>query len=444
MYTTESLIAELERTHARLLSLVLDLADAQRAVPWHPGINPPVWELGHAAFFYEVFVLRRLDGIAPLMPGYDPVWDSFDIDHRDRWTPGVVPDLDRTLKYADEVISRVKARILDRPLTDEALYLYRYAIFHEQMHIESQIWLRQTLGYPAPFGVRPRTPETSVQPVEDVQVPAGTWYFGMPADSGDDARDGFAFDAEKPGFSRELPGFAISPRLVTQGEFLAFVEDGGYTREDLWSFGGRKWLKALRSQDPDPVRPDEPAQGPIYWRQEGGRWYRRWFDQWLPLNPAQPMLHVSFWEAEAWCNWAGRRLPTEFEWEAAALANRPEATHRRYPWGHTPATGRADLGSMTLGTASVDDFGEGDSPLGLRQALGTAWEWTASQFLPYDGFRTDMYPFMSTLQFGYHKTTKGGSCATEAPLIRGTYRQAYLPQRRDVFTGFRTCAKEDT
>ncbi|RMF16306.1 MAG: ergothioneine biosynthesis protein EgtB, partial [Gammaproteobacteria bacterium] len=137
--------------------------------------------------------------------------------------------------------------------------------------------------------------------------------------------------------------------------------------------------------------------------------------------------------------------PTEYEWEAAALANRPGEPRRVLPWGATVAdTARGDLGAQALGTASVDDHAAGDGPFGLRQSIGTAWEWTASQFLPYDGFKVDMYPFMSTLQFGYHKTTKGGSCATDPTLIRGTYRQAYLPFRRDAFTGFRTCAREKT
>jgi iron(II)-dependent oxidoreductase len=134
-------------------------------------------------------------------------------------------------------------------------------------------------------------------------------------------------------------------------------------------------------------------------------------------------------------------LPTEFEWEAAALGLGPDSPSRRFPWGEDMVPGRADLGAERTARPAVQDYPEGASPYGCRQMLGTAWEWTASPFLPYAGFTADMYPFMSTLQFGYHKTAKGGSWATAPALIRGSYRQAYLPQRRDVFVGFRTCAK---
>ena len=143
----------------------------------------------------------------------------------------------------------------------------------------------------------------------------------------------------------------------------------------------------------------------------------------------------------AWCRWAGRRLPTEYEWEVAALGNRPGEPFRHFPWGNsTPDERLADLNGRAMAQNPVFDFPDGDSPFGCRQMTGTVWEWTSDQFLPYDGFKVDMYPFMSTLQFGDHKVTKGGGCATSSCLIRGTYRQAYLPLRNDVYTGFRTCA----
>ncbi|WP_250637460.1 SUMF1/EgtB/PvdO family nonheme iron enzyme [Marinobacter salinus] len=180
---------------------------------------------------------------------------------------------------------------------------------------------------------------------------------------------------------------------------------------------------------------------PIYWRWHEGRWQERLFDQWQRLNPDVPVTHVSYWEAEAYCNWAGRRLPTEFEWEVAALGNRPGKACRRYPWGNErPDASLADMDGQHMAQNPVFDYPEADSPFGCRQMIGAVWEWTSSQFFPYDGFRIDMYPFMSTLQFGDHKVSRGGSCATSSCLIRGTYRQAYLPQRNDVFTGFRTCA----
>ena len=150
-----------------------------------------------------------------------------------------------------------------------------------------------------------------------------------------------------------------------------------------------------------------------------------------------PVLHVSFWEAEAFCEWAGRRLPSEHEWEAAARGK----AAGNFPWGDSMDATRVDMDARYLGLTPVGALGEGASGAGCLQMLGTAWEWTSSQFLPYDGFKIDMYHYMSVLQFGDHKVTKGGSCATCSSLIRNTYRQAYFPGRTDAFTGFRTCAR---
>jgi iron(II)-dependent oxidoreductase len=325
-----------------------------------------------------------------------------------------------------------------RPLTPEDLYRYRYGLFHQHMHIESMIWARQTLGYPPPAFTWAEAPVMETTPAPgDALIPAGRYRIGVPADAPE-----FAFDAEKPGFSLDLPAFAIARTLTSNAAFLEFVEAGGYRDEAWWSWGGRKWLRDRAAADSDPARAasGQPPECPIYWRREEGVWQQRVFDRWLPLDLQAPVLHVSFWEAEAWCRWAGRRLPTEFEWEAAALGLAPDSPSRRTPWGGAPGQENADLGALRLHRLPVAALAAGESPFGCRQMLGSCWEWTASQFLPYDGFKADMYPYMSTLQFGYHKTAKGGSWATDPDLVRGSYRQAYLPQRRDVFVGFRSCA----
>ena len=442
--TREALLQELEHTRQRTRALITSLAEADLDVPYHPGVNPPLWEMGHAAFFYEVFVFNLLDGASSIDPSMDELWDSFHIDHRDRWNRELFPGLGPTLSYFDTVYERVAERIRARPLDDRTLYLNRYAIFHQNMHIESMIWCRQTVGYPAPPQASPERQAPGEPVAGDAIIPAGTWRIGMPGESADYATSDFAFDAEKPGFDIELESFAISRQLVSNAEYLAFVEDGGYQQPQYWSFGGRKWLAtevdvALVYDSAEPVL--RMTKHPLYWRSHDGRWQERLFDHWQPLNPDAPVTHVSFWEAEAYCNWAGRRLPTEYEWEVAALANRPGESFRRYPWGNSrPDVPHADLDAQAMAQNPVYDYPAGDSPFGCRQMIGGVWEWTSTQFLPYDGFRVDMYPFMSTLQFGDHKVTRGGSCATSSCLIRGTYRQAYLPLRNDVFTGFRTCA----
>lgn len=438
------LLSQLEWTRKRTESLVCSLPEEWLDVPWHPGVNPPLWEMGHAAFFYEVFVFNLLDGTPSYDPSMDDLWDSFHVEHRDRWNRDLFPGRQQTLAYFNVIYDRVAERIKTQPLTDQALYLYRYAIYHQNMHIESMIWCRQTVGYPAPAVTDLYRPAPGEPDDGDMLIPAGEWLIGMPGESARYAGDDFAFDNEKPGFTVTLDQFSMSKCLVSNRQFMAFVEDGGYKRSGLWSFGGQKWLQT--ETDVALVHgSDEPLlrlpRHPLYWRWHEDQWQERVFDRWQPLVPDAPVTHVTYWEAEAYCQWAGRRLPTEFEWEAAALGNRPGEPFRRFPWGNAaPDERRADLNGRAMARNPVSDFPEGDSPFGGRQMIGTVWEWTSSQFFPYDGFKVDMYPFMSTLQFGDHKVSRGGSCATSSCLIRGTYRQAYLPLRNDVYTGFRTCA----
>lgn len=431
IFTRESLMETLEITDRRTRDLLSDLDDAQLAVPYRPGINPPLWELGHAAFFYEVFVLRALDRAEAYMPGYDAIWDSFEIKHRERWVKGVVPNRTTVLDYYERILDAVRHRVDTRELKPEDVYLCKYAIFHQNMHLESMIWCRQTLGYPKPpfaYAARPdASGEAAVELDVDAAIPGGVYPIGMPAGSKNFATTDFAFDNEKPGFEKELKPFRIAKTLVSNETYRAFVEDGGYRNPRLWSFGGRHWLENRSA----------PIDHPPHWRRgKYGEWEERCFDNWRPLVPEVPILHVSFWEADAFCRWAGRRLPTEFEWEAAARGRGGSL----YPWGKTMMPEKVDMDGLFCGLGRVDSHPEAASVYGCLQMLGTAWEWTSSQFLPYDGFAVDMYPYMSTLQFGDHKVTRGGSSATSSCLIRNTYRQAYHPDRQDVFTGIRTCA----
>ncbi len=425
----ERLLEVFDDTDAKTFALLDDLTDEQLAVPYERGINPPVWELGHSAFFYEYFLLRPQLGIEPVMPGFDPVWDSFDIPHRERWADGVVPDKSETISYYRRVFER--ARDLVSPANnpdDETRYLGQYCVAHQCMHLESLVWSRQTLGLPAPTYSRPHEPDPdSATKRDDVTIPGDRYFIGVPPHEEGRKAENFSFDNERPGFSGSIAEFRISPTLVTQGEFLGFVEDGGYRNRDNWSFGGRYWRRHCGREQP------------AYWENRGGEWFVRRFDRTEPLSHAAPMIHVSFWEAEAFCKWAGRRLPTEFEWEAAARGSES----RKYPWGEDePTAEHADLDCSRIGTSSTIDYSQAASPFGCIQMIGTAWEWTTSQYLPFDGFCVDMYPYMSTLQFGDHKTTKGGSFATASSLIRSSYRQAYHPDRHDVFVGFRTCSKD--
>jgi iron(II)-dependent oxidoreductase len=223
---------------------------------------------------------------------------------------------------------------------------------------------------------------------------------------------------------------------VTQSEFARFVEEGGYQRREWWSEEGWRWREV------------SGAEQPLYWQREApGRWLRRAFDRMVPLEPHRPALHVNWHEAEAYCRFAGRRLPTEAEWEMAASAE-PTADgqgirerKRRYPWGDAqPTPVLANLDWCAPGCVDVGALPAGDSAFGCRQMVGNVWEWTSSTFLPYPGFVVDPYKEYSEPWFGTRKVLRGGCWATRSRLIRNTWRNFYTPDRRDVWSGFRTCA----
>jgi iron(II)-dependent oxidoreductase len=328
-------------------------------------------------------------------------------------------------------LREVETRVLARCADGEAdPYFVRLAVFHEDMHFEAMAFSRQTLGWPAPgLSGAVAAPPAGGDLAGDVEVPGGTFLLG--ADPGED----FVFDNEKWAHPVELAPFRIARAPVTQARFAEFVEDGGYRRRDLWSEAGWRWREAVG------------ATLPAYWEGTGsGGWRRREFDRRVALEPHLPMVHVSWFEAEAWCRWAGRRLPTEAEWEAAAAGERGPggrlAPHkRRFPWGDAaPTPEHAHLGARALRPVEVGALPAGDSATGCRQMIGNVWEWTASDFRPYPGFVADPYREYSQPWFGTHKVLRGGSFATPARLLRNTWRNFYTPDRRDPWAGFRTCA----
>jgi iron(II)-dependent oxidoreductase len=218
--------------------------------------------------------------------------------------------------------------------------------------------------------------------------------------------------------------FTLSLDPVSQGEFAAFAEEGGYRRGELWTAEGWKW------------REREKVDAPRYWKRNGGGWAVRRNDRTIPLEEAAPMIHVSLHEALAFCRWAERRLPTEAEWEFAA---RNGGIADRFPWGDAPPP-RAEALDYTYCAPSSSLQDPAPSPTGLRQMIGNVWEWTSSPFLPYPGFKPDPYKEYSEPWFGSHHVLRGGSFATRHRLVHNRFRNFYLPDRADVFNGFRTCA----
>lgn len=420
----------------RTLDMLADLSDEQLLGPKLGSVNPPLWEAGHQAWFQEKWVLRHALGRPPLREDADALWDSMAIPHDDRWTLPL-PSRDETEAYMREVRDRV-LESLDRGDADpQLLYFAAYSVFHEDMHAEASLYTRQTLGYAPPPLSDAQAPHASAvggngarTVAGDVEVPGGTFMLGATSE------EPFAFDNEKWAHPVEVRPFLIARTPVTQAELVEFVAQDGYRRRELWSEEGWRW------------REEVGAEHPVYWRRESdGAWSRRHFDRWIALEPHLPLVHVNWHEAEAYCRWAGRRLPTEAEWELAAAGERGEGgalspRKRVFPWGDDPPSPeRANLDARAMGCLEVHARPDGDSAFGCRQLIGNVWEWTASTFGPYPGFVPDPYEEYSEPWFAEgRKVLRGGAWASRGRMLRNTWRNFFTPERRDVFAGFRTCA----
>lgn len=380
----EALLAARART--------LELAEDFRAalgpdphVPYAAELNPPLWELGHVAWFQEWWIARNSQRAlgaradpdaprpAPLLAHADAWYDSSRVPHRARWElplPG--PDTTRT--YLDQTLARTLELLdaLPPDADDDALYFFRLVTAHEQMHAEAAVYMAQGLGIPLREGGEP----VRMSGAGELLVPEDRFQLGT-------SGPGFAFDNELGAHEVEIASFVIDTEPVTWGAFLPFVEAGGYEEGQWWTTEGRAWLANLHQRRPAGLR--RSATG---WEQmRDGRWH--------PLHEAQAAVHLSAHEADAWCRWAGRRLPTEAEWECAAL------TQPGFRWGQV-------------------------------------WEWTASRFEPYPGFAPHPYRDYSQPWFGTRRVLRGASAATAPAMAHVRYRNFFEPHRRDIFAGFRS------
>lgn len=418
-----------ERTRA----LVLDLTPAQWQVPRSEILTPFLWECAHVTWFHERFVLREGLGSAPMIEGIDKLYDSATVDHASRWDLEALP-VDEVLRWDDQVRTRQLEALqaADRNYCD----LLRLAIFHEDMHAEAFAWMRQALSYKTPRCSPERADEhdddrqdaTSLGDEtldRDLQVEACRMHAGPPDT---ERAEWCGFDNERGGTEVDVEAFAISRRCVSELEFLAFVEDDAYKRREFWCDDGWHWLRKAQ-----PV-------APLNWHRESGDWTVREFDRKRSLDPNRPVEHVSWFEASAWCRWAGRRLPTEFEWERVAGG----IEKRRFPWGEDPDATKCNTGFVrtraSSRTCAQQECVAGRCPGGTAQLIGNVWEWTSSVFRPYPGFEPGVYANYSAPFFESRRVLRGGSWATMQRMLSSTMRNFFEPERRDIFAGFRTCA----
>lgn len=360
--------------------------DLPQRVPQLRIVNPPAWEFGHTAWFAEWFILLEAASSHPadalynsLLTHGDDWFDSNTVAHRSRWTLEL-PSTGALKTYCFEVQDRVLDKLTRCANDDDALYPFRLALAHEDMHGEAMLYTLQTLGLGAPEPLNGALLLTSGG--GDIALPGGTLHMGS-ADLG-----GFVFDNELRGHAVKVAPFTIASELVSNSQYAEFVDDGGYQQRRYWSPAGSAWLM------------QQERSAPRYWQRDGSQWRTLRFGRLATLAGAEPVRHINLYEAQAYCAWAGRRLPTEAEWEYAALSGHPA-----FRWGQL-------------------------------------WEWTATPFEPYAGFVPGRYREYSAPWFGSHQCLRGASFATPLRLVSAKFRNFYLPERDDIFAGLRTCAWE--
>ncbi len=382
------------RNHSLHLAgqLAQGLAAPGFVLPRLPELDPLWWELGHIGWFQERWIARNMQRqrgarcdphatrLASIEPHADRWWDDAQVARADRWALHL-PAVETVKSYLLGTLEGTLELLEKTPDDDDALYFYRLALFHEDMHCEALVTMAQTLGLalalnlPGPMGLR-----------EPLLVASTRWPLGSAA------QDGFSFDNERPLQQVLVPEFEIDAQPVTWSQFVEFVDDAGYDRHELWQPGGWDWLQqqAAGGRAPRYVEQIGVASGAVMQTRFGTA--RR-------MLGSQPAMHVTWWEADAWCRWAGRRLPAEVEWELAAHT----ATRRGFRWG-------------------------------------AVWEWTGTTFSGYPGFVADPWRDYSQPCFGSHKVLRGASFATRERMKNPKFRYFEPPQCDHVFVGFRSCA----
>ncbi|MDP9382681.1 MAG: ergothioneine biosynthesis protein EgtB [Chloroflexota bacterium] len=417
---------DLEEARRRTTDLLAPVDDLRLMAQHNRLMSPLVWDYAHVGVYEELWLVNQLSSTPPVNEGWLHLYDAFE---NPRATRGELPLMDRRQveEYRDEVRGRVleildKADLAsDNPLLQDG-YVYEMVIEHEHQHDETVLQALQLLpgGYCPPL---PAAPSGRLVTLDMVTVPAGRYPVGSDCHT--------PWDNEGPAHEVELKAYRIDRFPVTNGQFREFMAEGGYSRRELWSESGWEWLQNSR------------ATAPKYWRFEQGEWLTDRFGHIVPVEWDRPVVHVCYHEAEGYARWAGKRLPTEFEWEVAASWNPLASRARLYPWGdELPSPDRANLDQWLYGPAPIGAYPGGVSALGCEQMVGDVWEWTSSDFHAYPGFRPFPYAEYSEVFFGPdHKVLRGASWAARPSVGRVTFRNWDYPIRRQIFAGFR-CAMD--
>jgi iron(II)-dependent oxidoreductase len=426
----ERIAAELEAVRRRSLALLERVSDDDLLRQHSPLMSPLVWDLAHVGNYEEQWLLGAVADTR-VAAHLDGVYDAFRNPRRDR------PQLELLEpEPARAYVSDIRQRVLDvldaaeldkGPLLARG-FVYGMVVQHEHQHDETMtatLQLRTATEYPMVDGAGTVPSEGAESLPAEVRVDGGPFVMGTDLEP-------WAYDNERPAHTVEVDAFWIDTTPVTNSAFSEFIDDGGYDERRWWTDAGWAW------------REEASLAHPEFWSPDGtGAWVRTRLGRVEAVPPSEPVQHVCWYEADAYAKWAGKRLPTEAEWEKAASWT-SDGVKRRYPWGdEEPGPSRANLSmSGRFGPTPAGSFPAGASPWGCRQMIGDVWEWTASDFLPYPGFRSFPYREYSEVFFGSdYKVLRGGSWATHPTAVRTTFRNWDFPVRRQIFAGFR-CARD--
>jgi iron(II)-dependent oxidoreductase len=419
----ERAIEALGEARERTLALVASVSDDDLERVHSTLMSPLAWDLGHIAAFEELWLVHRFGQRRLMRRDLAEVYDAFETPRADR---GELPFLGPA--EAREYLAAVRAQTLE--VIGErgvgAGLMHELVVRHEQQHNETMLQtlqLARLRDYELPAESALRSPSLNGGPaptgLELIAVPAGECTIGAP-----DA--GFAYDNERPQHRTDVRGYLIGRTPITNATYLTFVEGGGYERREWWSDEGWAWKEEYDITHPSAWTADRSAE----WR----------LGTLEPLHPHRPVVHVSWFEADAFARSHGARLPTEVEWEKAATWDQETGGARPYPWGGDPPVPgiHANLDQLGGGPAPVGAFPAGRSPSGCLGMIGDVWEWTGSEFGGYRGFSAHPYKEYSEVFFGTeYRVLRGGSWATRARMGTPTFRNWDLPERRQIFAGVR-------
>lgn len=425
MDTKQQIATDLVDARARTHELLGPVDDELLGTQHDPLLSPLLWDYGHIGVFEELWLVATISGSQTVDEDRLHLYNAIDNPRPTRRSLPLM-DRERTLAYLADVRRRALELLEEVDLgSGDALlrdgFVYDMIVQHEHQHDETILQTLQLI----PGGYRTELPDAPAgrEGVRDmVTVPGGRYPVGSDAHA--------PYDNERPRQRVELAPFRIDRFPVSNGDYLAFMEDGGYRRPELWNRDGWDWIQTFG------------AEAPEYWSRREGGWAVDRFGVAGPVDERRPVMHVCWFEADAYARWAGGRLPTEFEWEVAASWDPATGSARRLPWGEGAATpALANLDQRLFDGAPVGSYPEGASPLGCEQMLGDVWEWTSSDFLAYPGFRAFPYPEYSEVFFGGpFKVLRGGSWATRPRVARTTFRNWDSPIKRQIFAGFRCAA----